>query len=251
MDNLNLRYFPQNLTSEDACEAYLFTTRWSLGFVCPRCDNEKCYIVKTRRLYECCECRTQVSVTAGTVMHKSKVPLLIWFKAIDLLVHAEREFTTLTLAKELGVNYRTARLMLFKIQLALHKKYDPKIPKQAARHPENEVVIDVVADFVVDAVVDADVDADLVVETGAEIGAEIGATNTQKDTSVMQECRVSLNMLRKRHLFNLPFGTVNWAFIPQRMRKRSAEFLHKEWMGAFTSIFLYPYFLGYWKLASS
>ncbi|SEB89388.1 transposase [Paenibacillus sp. GP183] len=245
MDNLNLQYFPQNLTSEDACEAYLFNTRWSLGFVCPRCDYEKCYIVKTRKLYECCECRTQVSVTAGTVMHKSKVPLLIWFKAIDLLIHAEREFTTLTLAEELGVNYRTARLMLFKIQLALHKKYDPKIPKQAVILPESEVVADV-ADV-------ADADGVTVVDTDGVVVtcAEVGATIIQKDTSAMQERGVSLYTLRKRLLFNLPFGTVNWAFIPQRMRKRSAEFLHREWMGAFTSIFLYPYFLRYWKLASS
>jgi hypothetical protein len=240
MDNLILQYFPQNLTSEDACEAYLFNTRWSLGFVCPRCDNEKCYIVKTRKLYECCECRTQVSITAGTIMHKSKVPLLIWFKAIDLLVHAEREFTTLTLAKELDVNYRTARLMLFKIQLALHKKYDRKIPKQGAKNPEGDVV------------------AEVVVDMGAEVGAKViadgvpvEAANTQKDTAAMHECGLFLKMLRKRHLFNLPFGTVNWAFIPQRMRKRSAEFLLKEWMGAFTSIFLFPYFLSYWKLASA
>jgi hypothetical protein len=228
MDNLNLQYFPQNLTSEAACEAYLFNTRWSNGFVCPRCDNEKCYIVKTRKIYECCECRTQVSVTAGTVMHKSKVPLLIWFKAIDLLVHAEREFTTLALAKELGVNYRTARLMLFKIQLALHKKYDRKIPKQQVILPDGEVVTDVISKLV---------------------PAEV--TNSQKETTAMQECGVSLKTLRKRHLFNLPFGTANWAFIPHRMRKRSAEFLLKEWMGAFTSIFLYPYFLSYWKLGIS
>jgi hypothetical protein len=236
MDNLNLQYFPQNLTSEDACEAYLFNTRWSYGFVCPRCDNEKCYIVKTRKLYECCECRTQVSVTAGTVMHKSKVPLLIWFKAIDLLVQAEREFTTLTLVKELGVNYRTARLMLFKIQLALHKKYDPKIMKQEMINPEGEVLAEVGA------------------EVGAKViadGVPIEVTNTQNDTAAIQECGVSLKTLRKRHLFNLPFGTVNWAFIPQRMRKRSAEFLLIEWMGALSSIFLYPYFLSYWKTSSS
>jgi hypothetical protein len=211
MDDLNLQYFPQNLTNEEACEAYLFNTRWSNGYVCPRCDHEKCYIVKTRKLYECCECRTQVSVTAGTVMHKSKVPLLIWFKAIDLLVHGEREFTTLALAKELGVNYRTARLMLFQIQLALHKKYDRKIPKQETINPACNGVTD----------------------------------------GVTQESGISLKTLRKRQLFNLPFGTANWALIPQRMRKRSPEFLLKDWMGALTSIFLFPYFLSYWKTGIS
>jgi transposase-like protein len=204
MDNLSLQHFPPNLTSEEACETYLFSSRWSDGFVCPRCDHDKCYIVKTRKLYECRECRTQVSVTAGTVMHKSKVPLLIWFKAIDMLIHGERELTTLELAKELGVNYRTARLMLFKIQLALHKKYDRKLPKQEPMKSAGE-------------------------------------------TAFGQDSGITLKTLSKRHLFNLPFGTVNWTVIPQRMRKRSPEFLLKEWMGALTSIFLFPYFLSYWR----
>jgi hypothetical protein len=110
----------------------------------------------------------------------------------------------------------------------LHKKYDRKIPKQQVILPDGEVVTDVISKLV---------------------PAEV--TNSQKETTAMQECGVSLKTLRKRHLFNLPFGTANWAFIPHRMRKRSAEFLLKEWMGAFTSIFLYPYFLSYWKLGIS
>lgn len=198
MDHLYLHYFPQNCNSEEACETYLYNTRWPNGFMCPRCDHEKCYVISTRKLYECCECRTQVSLTAGTIMHKSKLSLLIWFKAIDLLIHNEREVTSLSLAQELGVNYRTARLMLFKIQLALHKKYDRIIPKQDESVP-------------------------------------------------IREDEISLGMLRKRHHYNLPFGTVKWGLIPQRMRRFSPENLLQEWMRALTSIFLFPYFLGYWK----
>jgi transposase-like protein len=198
VDQLYLHYFPQSCVSEEDCENYLFNIRWPNGFICPRCDHEKCYVISTRKLYECQECRTQVSLTAGTIMHKSKLPLLIWFKAIDLLVHNEREFTTLALARELNVNYRTARLMLFKIQLALHKKYDRIIPKSDESLPD-------------------------------------------------QENDISLRTLRKRHIYNLPFGTVKWGIIPQRMRRSSPGKLLQEWMSAVTSFLLFPYFLSYWK----
>lgn len=73
-------------------------------------------------LYECRECRVQVSSTstAGTLMHNSKLPLQVWFRAFQFLIHGNQEVSALSLAQELGVNYRTARLMLSKIKLALH-----------------------------------------------------------------------------------------------------------------------------------
>lgn len=109
--------------SEEECEQFLMTSRWANGFSCPRCDHHSFYKVRTRSLLECKECRTQISITAGTVMHKSKLPLLLWFKAIQILIQDELIYSIPAFASLLGVNYRTAKLMLEKIQLALHKQY--------------------------------------------------------------------------------------------------------------------------------
>lgn len=110
--------------------------RWRNGFCCPRCDHTEFFRIRTRNLLECKECRTQISLTAGTVMHKSKLPLLTWFKAIYLLIRTEQIYTASALAQQIDVNYRTARLMLNKIQCALHKRYDridsPKANESAA-----------------------------------------------------------------------------------------------------------------------
>ncbi|MNI21171.1 Transposase zinc-ribbon domain protein [compost metagenome] len=115
--------FPDSYSSEESCEAFLFKWRWSDGFCCPCCENESYYYISTRKLYECRSCRLQVSVTAGTIMHNSKIPLWIWFRAIELLTREDMKVSSISLAAMLGVNYRTARLMQSKIQFAFQKMY--------------------------------------------------------------------------------------------------------------------------------
>ena len=74
-DFLSLMEFQQKFINETACDAYLFQKRWPEGFVCPRCGRKEYYYIQTRKHYECRQCRYQASLTAGTVMHKSKLPL--------------------------------------------------------------------------------------------------------------------------------------------------------------------------------
>ncbi|MCY9656974.1 hypothetical protein P5G65_33220 [Paenibacillus chondroitinus] len=60
----------------------------------------------------------QVSLTAGTLMHKSKLPLLLWFQAIQFLIKEGVECTASALSHVLEINYRSAQLLLKKIQFA-------------------------------------------------------------------------------------------------------------------------------------
>ncbi len=62
-------------------------------------------------MYECKQCRRQTSVTAGTIFHRSKVPLPVWFLAIYLVAIDKRGVAALTLARQLGVAYATAWLL--------------------------------------------------------------------------------------------------------------------------------------------
>ncbi|MZQ84251.1 hypothetical protein GQF01_19225 [Paenibacillus sp. 5J-6] len=104
--------------TEDECEEYLLKMRWANGFCCPRCDHNEAFQIRTRKLFECKECRMQVSLTAGTIMHKSKLPLLLWFQAIQFLIKEEVECTASALSHALEINYRSAQLLLKKIQFA-------------------------------------------------------------------------------------------------------------------------------------
>lgn len=123
MDTYLFESLDDTFKTEEDCVRFLTKRRWAGGFSCPSCDYHLFYIVKTRNLLECKECRTQISLTAGTVMHKSKLSLMIWFKAIRALIQDQQTYSIAAFASLLGVNYRTAKLMLEKLQLALYKQY--------------------------------------------------------------------------------------------------------------------------------
>ena len=118
-DAMTLIEFQSRFTSEENCETYLFQKRWLKGFCCSKCKNDKYYYIKTRKLYECRQCGHQDSLTSGTLMHKSKLPLLTWFWAIFLVVHDKRGRSALSLAQLLKLNYRTAWRLLHKIRHAM------------------------------------------------------------------------------------------------------------------------------------
>jgi len=70
---------------EDACRQYLFESRWPEGFRCPRCGSKAATGLPQRLLWQCSACRYQVSVTAGTVLHRTRTPLDLWFWAAYLV----------------------------------------------------------------------------------------------------------------------------------------------------------------------
>ena len=64
---------------------------------------------------ECSACRTQTSVKAGTIFHKSRTPRVKWFLAIYLLTQSKNDVAALELARQLGVKWDTAWLMKQKL----------------------------------------------------------------------------------------------------------------------------------------
>jgi hypothetical protein len=53
--------------TEDLCRESLASWRWPKGFSCPMCGETTHCIVGNRRLYQCAQCHTQTSLTAGTM----------------------------------------------------------------------------------------------------------------------------------------------------------------------------------------
>lgn len=109
------------MTQSTAYELF-FQRRWPNGFECPRCAHNSCYTINTRRLplYECRLCGHQTTLTAGTVLERSRTSLEKWAQAIDLLssVHG---MTAVDLAANIQVTVKIAWLMLRRIRLAIGK----------------------------------------------------------------------------------------------------------------------------------
>jgi len=102
--------FEMRFGTEDKCWAHLVQWRWPKGFVCPICGGDKysLLIVGRRRLFQCSQCRTQTSVTAGTIFASTKLPLKKWFRAIYHLTQGKGGISSVELARRLGVSQNTA-----------------------------------------------------------------------------------------------------------------------------------------------
>jgi transposase-like protein len=123
---MTMEEYQKQFGTEEACRAYLFGKRWPAGFVCPKCGHTEYFDVKSRNKYQCKKCNYQATVTAGTIMDKTRTPLTKWFSAMYLVAEDKRGLSALALQKKIGVAYFTAWTMLQKIRFAMgnrDKKY--------------------------------------------------------------------------------------------------------------------------------
>src|SRR5512133_469262 len=113
--------FQHGFPDECACAAYLADARWPDGFRCPDCDHDKGWELSTKAsTRECASCGKQTSVTAGTVMHGSKLPLTVWFWAAYLMATHSNGIAALQLQKQLGLgSYKSAWLLCAKLRRAM------------------------------------------------------------------------------------------------------------------------------------
>ncbi len=121
----SLAEFQRAFPDEASCAAFLFERRWPGGFACPACGKARAVALKSRpRLLECLDCGRQASTTAGTAMHRSKLPLATWFWAAHLMATHSNGMSAQQqvggqLADQLGVTYKSAWLLTQKLRRAM------------------------------------------------------------------------------------------------------------------------------------
>src|SRR6266403_1133376 len=113
--------FQQRFGDEAACAQYLAAARWPDGFVCPGCGGGKAWRLETKAwTYECASCRRQTSVTAGTIMHHSKLPLTAWVWAAYLMATHSNGISALQLQRQLAFgSYKTAWLICANLRCSM------------------------------------------------------------------------------------------------------------------------------------
>jgi len=111
--------------TEKQARRYLEKVLWPNGPVCPHCGNiEKAYKLNgpTHRpgLYKCATCRRQFTVTIGTVMEDTHLPLRTWLMAFSLMCSAKKGISALQLQRDLNIgSYKTAWRMLRQVRKAM------------------------------------------------------------------------------------------------------------------------------------
>src|SRR4051812_46822396 len=113
--------FQSRFPDEAACVGYLFAARWPEGFVCPACGAGKAWPLQTKAwTWECARCGKQTSVTAGTIMHHSKLLLTLWFWAAYLMATHSNGISALQLQHQLGLgSYKSAWLLCAKLRRSM------------------------------------------------------------------------------------------------------------------------------------
>ena len=104
---------------DDACLDYLSWLRWPTGLVCPRCGTH-CGVRLQDGRFWCKACRRHVSVTSGTIFHRTRAPLTVWFAVAWYITASKNGVAALTLQRLLGFgSYQTAWAMLHRLRTAM------------------------------------------------------------------------------------------------------------------------------------
>ena len=112
-----LREFRQKFSTDQSCLEYLAQSRWPDGFQCPNCKSHKAWLNKNRYVYECQQCGRQTSPRAGTVLHRSKIPVQEWFWTAYLVATHTPGISAKQLQRQLGIsNYESAWYLLQRLR---------------------------------------------------------------------------------------------------------------------------------------
>ncbi len=118
------RHYPRDLAefnrwfmSEANAVRYLTDVRFRNGFSCPRCGVVTARSTATR--WWCRECRRWFTLTTGTLLERTKVPMATWLVVAWYLVQTKIGVSALSVQRITGVNYAKAWLLLQKMRAAM------------------------------------------------------------------------------------------------------------------------------------
>src|ERR1022692_43786 len=126
--------FQKVFPNDAACAKYLESMRWPRGFICPKCKSaSEPYRFPSRRsvVLRCKECKTNTSLTAGTVMQSTHMPLSIWFWGAYLVTTQTPGQSALQFQRQLGIKgYETAFMILHKLRSGMVRPERDTIGKE-------------------------------------------------------------------------------------------------------------------------
>lgn len=112
-----------HFNNDEAARDLIASVRWPDGPICSHCGTiNHAYAVTGRAgLYRCAEkeCRKDFTVTTGTVMERSKIPLHKWMMGFYLMNASKKGVSAHQLHRALGVTYQSAWFMCHRIREAM------------------------------------------------------------------------------------------------------------------------------------
>jgi hypothetical protein len=124
---INAIEFSRRFQNNEDCYQYLLNIKWGKGYQCSRCGFKESYKGKTDHYRRCRKCSYDESVTANTVFHGIKMPILKAFHMVFRITAKKKGMSTVELGAEVGVQQKTAWLFKRKVQAVMKKDKDDKL----------------------------------------------------------------------------------------------------------------------------
>lgn len=116
-DGITLIELMDRFSTEEAAREWFEGLIWSKGRYCPKCGSTNTHEAKHAKCpYRCRDCKKYFSIKTGSAMEGSKVPLRKWIIAMYLDLTSLKGVSSNKLARDLGVQQRTAWFMLHRIR---------------------------------------------------------------------------------------------------------------------------------------
>jgi transposase-like protein len=115
-------FVADHFQSHELARQWLEARRWPEGPICAHCGViGRAYATKKAGLYRCAEpaCRKDFSITTGTVMESSHIPLNKWMMAFYLMSSSKKGMSAHQMHRALGVSYKAAWFMCHRIREAM------------------------------------------------------------------------------------------------------------------------------------
>ena len=96
--------FTTQFPNDEVCLKYLIQNRWPDGFVCPTCQQSGGWWLEKYQRFECKKCHRHISPLSGTLMHRSHLPIHIWFWAAYLMTTHTPGISAVQLQRQLGIS---------------------------------------------------------------------------------------------------------------------------------------------------
>lgn len=111
--------------TDNKCLEAIWLGRYANLESCPECKRETTFHrIKNKPVYSCKFCGHQISPTAGTIFHKSHIPLTDWFMAIFLFANSKNGVSAKELERILGCSYKSAHRMGKMIRILFNHSQD-------------------------------------------------------------------------------------------------------------------------------
>ncbi len=109
----------KRLKSQEDCIKYLEDIRFKEQAYCPHCNGTK--VARKREndvvgRWNCYECGSSFNVMSGTIFHRTRYPLMIWFIGIALMLHSKSSLSSNEMAEHLKISQKGAYRMQMKIR---------------------------------------------------------------------------------------------------------------------------------------